>query len=123
MKAHHIYETYKSTVMPHERHIYVKASDMAKAKMCTYTQSYHALPHWKCVLRCFADFPCINFPDQETDKKHEETTPLIRFHIYHVIAHCNCHGRNPLKSKKICYMFKQESSSDELKTYTTEKSS
>ena len=28
-KAHHIYETYKSKVMPHGRHIYAKASDMA----------------------------------------------------------------------------------------------
>ena len=28
-KSHHIYETYKNTVMPHGRHIYAKASDMA----------------------------------------------------------------------------------------------
>ena len=35
-KAHHIYETYKNTVMPHGRHIYAKASDMANAKICTY---------------------------------------------------------------------------------------
>ena len=27
-KAHHIYETYKNTVMPHGRHIYAKAYDM-----------------------------------------------------------------------------------------------
>ena len=50
-KAHHIYTTYKNTVIPHGRHIYAKASDMANATMCTYTQSEHALPHWKCVLR------------------------------------------------------------------------
>ena len=49
-KAHHIYTTYKNTVMPHGRHIYAKASDMANAKMCTYSQPDHALPHWKCVL-------------------------------------------------------------------------
>ena len=49
-KAHHIYEKYKNTVMPHGRHIYAQASDMAKATMCTYPQSDHALPHWKCVL-------------------------------------------------------------------------
>ena len=63
--------------MPHGSHIYAKASDMANAKMCTYPQSDHALPHWKCVLRCCADCPCINITDQETTKKHEETTPSI----------------------------------------------
>ena len=36
-KSHHIYETYKNTVMPHVRHIYAKASDMAQATMYTYT--------------------------------------------------------------------------------------
>ena len=33
-KANHIYETYKNTVMPHGRHIYANAYDMAKATMC-----------------------------------------------------------------------------------------
>ena len=32
-KAHHVYETYKITVMPHGRHIYAKASDMENATM------------------------------------------------------------------------------------------
>ena len=68
-KSHHIYETYKNTVMPHVRHIYAKASDMAKATICTYTQSDHTLPHWKCVLRCCAECPHINFSYQETTKK------------------------------------------------------
>ena len=51
--------------MPHGSHIYAKASDMENATMCTYPQSDHALPHWKCVLRCCSDCPCINIPDQE----------------------------------------------------------
>ena len=51
--------------MPHGRHIYAKAPDMAHATMFTYPQSDHALPHWKFVLRCCADCPCINIPDQE----------------------------------------------------------
>ena len=51
-KSHHIYETYKNTVVPHGRHIYATASDMEKATMCKYPQSDHALPHWKFVLRC-----------------------------------------------------------------------
>ena len=66
MKSHHIYETYKNAVMPHRRHIYFKASDMEQATMCAYNQSDHALPHYKYVLRCCADVPCINLPDQET---------------------------------------------------------
>ena len=94
--------------MPHGRHIYAKVSDIANATMWTYNQSDHALLHWKCVLRCCVDCPCINLPDQETTKKHEETTPSIRFHIYHIIGRCTAHGRITLKDKKICYMCEQE---------------
>ena len=76
---------------------------MANATMCAYPHYDNALSHWKCVLRCCADCPCINLPDQETNQKHEETTPSIRFHIYHIIARCTAHGRIPLKDNKICY--------------------
>ena len=107
-KSHHIYETFKNTVMPHGRHIYSKASDMTKAAMCTYPHSDHALPQWKYVLRCCYDGPCINITDQETYKKHKEKTPSIRFQIYHIIGRCTAHGRIPLKDKKICYMCKQD---------------
>ena len=107
--------------MSHRRHIYVKASDMSKATMCAYPQSDHALTHWKCVLRCYDDCPCINLPDQETDNNYSETTPLIRFQIYHIIARCTAHGIIPLKDKKISHICKQESSSDESKKYTPEK--
>ena len=72
--------------------------------MYTYTHSDHVIPHWKCVLRCCADCNSINLPDQETTKKHEETTPSIRFHIYHIIGRCTAHVRIPLKDRKICYM-------------------
>ena len=61
--------------MPHNCHIYAKASDMANAKMCTHPQSDHSLPHCKLLLRFCADCPCINIPDQETTKKYDETTP------------------------------------------------
>ena len=118
-KTHHLYTTYKNTVMSHGSHIYAKASDMANATMCTYPQSEHALPHWKYVLWCCADCPCINTPDQETTKKHDETTSSIRFHIYHIIGRCNTHGRISLKDKNICYMCKQESLPDKsTKIYT-----
>ena len=49
--------------MPHGRHIYAKASDMENATICTYPQSDHVLPHWKCVLRCCAECQHINIPD------------------------------------------------------------
>ena len=75
--------------------------------MCAYPHSDHALPHWKCVLRCCAECPHINLSDQETNKKHEETTPSIRFRINHIIGRCATHGRIPLKDKKIYYMCKQ----------------
>ena len=105
--------------MPHGRHIYAKASEMANATMCAYPQSDNALPHWKCVLWCCAECPHINLSDQETDKKNDGTTPLIRFHIYHIIRCCTDHGRIPLKDKKIYHMCTQESSPDKsTKIYT-----
>ena len=64
---------------PHGRHIYAKASDMVNATICTYPQSDHALPHWKCVLRYCAECPHINIPDQETNKKHEKQPPQSGF--------------------------------------------
>ena len=97
-------------MIPHRRHIYAKACDMEQATMYAYTQSDHELTHWKCVLLCCDDCLCINIPDQETDNQNSRTTPLIRFHIYHIIARCSVHGITPLKYKKIFYMCKQESS-------------
>ena len=64
-KENHIYETYKNTMIPHGHHIYAKSSDMANTTMCAYPHSDHALPHWKCVLGCCADCPCINLTEQE----------------------------------------------------------
>ena len=57
--------------MLHGRHIYAKASYIVKAIMCTNPHSDHALPHWKCVLWCCSDCPCINLPDQEKNEKKE----------------------------------------------------
>ena len=51
--------------MPHGHHIYAKEYDTEKEKMCAYSQSDHALPQWKCVLRCCAQCPSINIPGQE----------------------------------------------------------
>ena len=72
--------------MPHGRHIYAKLYDMEKSTMCAYPQSDHALPHWKCILRCCAQCPSINLSDQETDDQYYDTSSLICFHIYHLIV-------------------------------------
>ena len=60
--------------MTHGHHIYAKASDMEKDKMCTYPQYYNAFPHWKFVFRCCAECTFINLPEQETDKKQRNKT-------------------------------------------------
>ena len=94
--------------MPHGCHIYAKAYDMAKSKMCAYSHSYHALTNWKFVLQCCAKCPRINIPDQEIDDQYPDTSPSIRFHIYHIIARCTKHGRLPLTDKKICRKCQQD---------------
>ena len=78
-KAHHTYETCKHKVMPHGRHMYAKVSDMVKATMCTYPQSDHALPHWKCLLHCCYKCSYINLPDQETNKNMKKQYPQLGF--------------------------------------------
>ena len=90
--------------MPQGRHIYTKASDMEKSTICTYLQSAHELPHWKCLLWCWDDCPCITLTDQETDNQYSEITPSIQFHVYNIIGHCTSHGRIPLKDKKYVHM-------------------
>ena len=88
--------------MPHGRHIYAKAYDMEKATMCAYSQSDHALPHWKFVLRCCAKCPIINLTDQETDNQYPDTIPSVSFHIYHLISCCTKHGRLLFTDNKSC---------------------
>ena len=77
--------------MPHGRHIYTKAYDKENSTKYAKSQSDNALPHWKCVLRCCAQFPSIHIPDQETDDNHPNPSPSIRFHIYHQITCCKKH--------------------------------
>ena len=78
-KLIHIYEAYKNTVMQHGRHIYAKTSDMAKATMCVYPHSDHALQHWKFAMRCCAKCPSVNLPDIEIDYQYSDTSPAIIF--------------------------------------------
>ena len=119
-KSNRIYETYKNTVMPHGRHIYANAYNVSKAVMCAYLQSDHALPHWKCGMGCCAKFPSVNLPDQETDDQYSNTSPSIRFHIYHIIVRFTAHGNLPLNEKINCRKRKQDSASEKSTKYTLE---
>ena len=110
-KKIHIYETYKNTVIPHRRHIYDKAYDTANATICEYSQLYHALSRWKCLLRCCAKGPRINLTYQETYDQYPNISPSIRFHIYHLIARCTKNGRLLLTDNKICRKCQQDSDS------------
>ena len=65
--------------MPYGIHIYAKESDMAKATMCTYPLSDHALPHWKFVLQCCSECPYINLPDKETNKNMKRQQPQFGY--------------------------------------------
>ena len=66
-----------------------------------------------------ANCTCVNLPDQEIDNQYSDTTPSIRFHIYNIIARFTDHGTIPLKDRKMCFMCKQEPSSEEsTKIYT-----
>ena len=80
--------------MPHGRHIYATASDMANATMCTYPKSEHSLPHWKCVLRCCNDCPCIRNIDTRTvSTALQYTFPVWKCMLrLRICAHCSiCH--------------------------------
>ena len=104
--------------MTNGRHICAKAYDMAKAKMCAYPQSDHALPHWKCVMRCCDKCTSVNITDQETDDQYSDTSPSILFHIYHLISRCSTHGRLLLTDKNV-RKCKQDSVSEKFtKIYT-----
>ena len=65
--------------MPHGHNMYAKEYDVEKSTMCTYPQSDHALPHWKCILLCCAECPYINFPDQRSDKNIIKQHPQLGF--------------------------------------------
>ena len=119
IKANHIYETYKNMFIPHGRHIYAKAYDLAKEKMCAYPQSDHELTHWKFFMQCCAKRPSIILPDQGTDDQYTDTNPSITFQIYHLIACCSTHGRIPINYKNNCRKCRQDSASEKsTKIYT-----
>ena len=106
--------------MLHGCHNYAKAYEMSKATMCLYSQLDHALPHWKCVLRCCAKFPSINLPGQETYDQYPDTSLSIRFHIYRIIERCTKHGRLTLTDRGIFRKCQHNTASGQsTKTYTS----
>ena len=84
-----IFETYKNSVQPywcHCRHVH--------GKMCPCTSKYHALQHYKCVLRCYGKFPSIALPSQEENEDITNSCSTIIFHVYHDVSHYTVHGQN-----------------------------
>ena len=80
-------------------HIYATVSDMDMGTMCEYSPSQHALSHWKCVLRCCANFPRLDLSGQSSDRRHFNTYSLMCFHIYRLIARFAVHEICPLDEK------------------------
>ena len=105
--------------MPHGRHIYAKSSGIAKATLCVYRQSDHALSHWKCVLRCCVQCSSINLPEQEKYDRNPNPSTSISFHIYHLIERCTKYGRLTLTDKKSCWERQHDTDSGHsTKVYT-----
>ena len=92
---------------------------MVKATMCSYPQSNHSLPYFKCVFQCCSKFQSVNLPYQETYDQYSGTRPSDQFHVYSIISRFTTHGRLLLHDKKICRMCKQDSYSEQsTKIYT-----
>ena len=89
--------------MPHGNHMFKISSDMAMTTMCAYPSSKYALPHWKFVLRCCAQFPCIYLQSPESDQHNSNVSPTISFHVYNLIACCTVHVRHHYKNQQ-CHM-------------------
>ena len=90
--------------MPNGKHIFKTASDMDIEKMCAYLSSKYALPHWKCVMSCCAQYPSIDIPSPELDQHNSDVSPPIIFHVYHPISWCTVHSRLPFNEKKQCQL-------------------
>ena len=91
--ANCIFETYKSFVMPHVRHVFHTASDNAIETMCEHLSSNYALPHWKFIFCCCAQCPCMGLPGTESDRQKSNVIS---------ISHCTVHGRLTFNEKKQC---------------------
>ena len=97
--ANHLFETYKHSVIPHVKHVFKTASDIAMATMCAYPSFKNSLPHWKFVMRCCAKCSCIDVTSPESDQNKSNVSSTIRFHVYHIITCCTVHGRQTLTKR------------------------
>ena len=113
-----LFETYKDSLILHGHHIYQTSPDMAISIMCDYPPSYNLLMHWKCVLCCCSNLPHIDLSGQESDRHNYNKSPTIKFHVYHLIAHCTVHGRPPMYKKKKFRLFLCDPASVPPEKYT-----
>ena len=90
--------------MTHGKHMFQIDFDIAMEKMCAYPSSKYALPHFKYILRCYAQCPQIDLTIPESYQKNSNVILTIRFNVYKHIAHCNVHGRFPFNEKKKCQL-------------------
>ena len=87
--------------MPYGCHIYKTESYMNMTTMCAYPLYHHTLPHWKRVLFCCANCPCIDPKRKESDENNSKTYITIYFHVYHLIVQCTVHGICQSHERKI----------------------
>ena len=64
----HLFNTYKNYVMPHGNNMFQTEYGMVMATMCAYPSYNYALPYWKCVLCCCAQYPRIDLTNPESDQ-------------------------------------------------------
>ena len=88
--------------------IHKTSVDIDMVIICAYQPSQHALTHWKFVLCCCVNCPCIDIPDQESDRHHSNTSLSVCFYVYHLIVRCTVHGRRPQHKNKIYCLFLHE---------------
>ena len=102
------YLIHKQLMIPNVSHIYATSSDMSMVTMCSYPQSQHAFPNWKCMLSCCSNLPCIDITHQELDRHNSNTSSSICFNIYHLITCCTVHGILSLHENEICCLYLQD---------------
>ena len=83
-------------------------------KMCAYTSSTCALPHWIFVLHYCAQCKRIYIPSTYSDQKNSNVIPNISFHMYPHVACCTVNDRLPFNKKKKCQLC--EDSTDSIIT-------
>ena len=62
----------------------------------------YAVPHYKCVLCCCAQFTRIDITSLESDQHSSNVNPTINFHVYQNISCCTVHEIRPFNKDKEC---------------------